>query len=149
LDKKYFHLGFTSKTNFSTQKLFSNYTSSILTMNDFSPFPDCQTIFLPEYRSPHFMGAGLNLIYTILKNIDLRIDFYAYQAFKKLNKTNDITLFYNKPNFLTDYLLSTNFIYSSAIGPLRLTANYFPKQKNPLFLQLSYGFILFHEKAYK
>lgn len=149
LDKKYFHLGFTSKTNFSTQELFSNYTASILTMNDFSPFPDCQTVFLPEYRSPHYAGAGFNLIYSIVKNIDLRIDFYAYQAFKKLNKTNDITLFYNKPNFLSDYLLSTNFIYSSAIGPLRLTANYFPKQKNPLFLQLSYGYVLFHEKAYK
>ncbi len=149
LNHKNFHLGIHIKATYSTQTLFSNYTASILSIQDFSPFPDCQTLFLPEYRSPQHIGLGTNLIFSIFKNIDFRTDIYLYQAYKKLNKTNDITIFYEKANLFSDYLISSSIIYNSPIGPVRLTGNYLPKQNNPVNLQLSYGYILFNERAIK
>ncbi len=147
INYKKYHLGLHSKATISSQSLFANYNASLLSMQEFSPFPDCQTIFLPEYRSTQFIGIGINNIFSIYKNIDFRTDIYLYQPFKKLNKTNDISLFYEKARLFSEYLLSTSIIYSSPIGPIRLTANYFPHQKNPINLSLNYGYILFNERA--
>jgi NTE family protein len=141
------HVGLHMKSTLSSQTLFSNYTASILSMTDFSPFPDCQTIFLPEYRSPQFIGIGTNLIFTIKKQIDIRFDTYLYQPFKELGKNNLLMGDYDKPSLLSEYLVSSSIIYHSPIGPIRLATNYFPKQKNPVFLQFSYGYLLFNERA--
>ena len=142
-----FHTGIHLKSTLSSQTLFSNYTASILSMTDFSPFPDCQTIFLPEYRSPQFIGIGTNFIFTFFKQLDVRLDTYLYQPFKELNKNNLLSGGYNKPSLLSEFLVSSSLIYHSPIGPIRLAANYFPKQKNPVFLQFSYGYLLFNERA--
>ncbi len=149
INKKLFHLGLHLKATYSTQGLFSNYTASILSMQDYSPIVDCYTLFLPEYRSSQHLGFGSNFIFSPIKKVDVRADIYIYQAFRKLNKTNDISLYYEKANLFTDYIISTSIIYNSVIGPIRLTANYFPKQTNPVNLQLSYGYVLFNERAIK
>ena len=147
IDYKNYHLGIHLKATYSTQSLFANYTASLLSMQEFSPFPDCQSLFLPEYRSTQFIGVGINNIFSIYKNIDFRTDIYLYQPYKSLNKTNDISLYYEKARLFSDYLLSTSLIYSSPIGPLRLTANYFPHQKNPVNLSFTYGYLIFNERA--
>ena len=145
--KSKFNIGLHLKSTFSTQTLFSNYTASVLSLNDFSPFPDCQTIFLPEYRSPQFIGIGTNMVFSIYKYVDFRVDSYLYQPFKELTKTNLLMGDYDKPKMFSEYLISTSFIYHSPIGPIRLATNYFPKQKNPVFIQFSYGYLLFNERA--
>jgi NTE family protein len=149
IDYKNYHLGINVKATYSTQNLFSNYTATLLSMQEFSPFPDCQSLFLPEYRSSQFIGIGVNNIFSIYKNIDLRTDIYLYQQFRKLNKTNDISIYYEKVSLFSDYLISTSLIYNTALGPIRLTANYFPQQKNPVNLSFTYGYLLFNERAVK
>jgi NTE family protein len=149
INHKNYHFGLHCKSTFSTQSLFANYTASLLSLQEFSPFPDCQTLFLPEYRSTKFIGLGVNNIFSIYKNIDLRTDIYLYQPFRNLNKTNDISLYYEKAKLFSEYLFSTSLIYSSPVGPIRLTANYFPQQKNPINLLFTYGYLLFNERAIK
>jgi NTE family protein len=146
-EKSRLNIGVHLKSTFSSQTLFSNYTASILSMNDFSPFPDCQTIFLPEYRSPQFIGIGTNFVFSLHKSIDLRVDSYLYQPFKEITKTNLLMGDFDTPTLLSEYLISSSFIYHSPIGPIRLATNYFPKQKNPFFIQFSYGYLLFNERA--
>jgi NTE family protein len=82
-----------------------------------------------------------------MKQLDFRFDAYFYQPFKELIKNNLILGDYDKPLVLSEYMLSSSIIYHSPIGPIRLATNYFPKQKNPLFVQFSYGFMLFNERA--
>lgn len=147
IDKNIYHMGYHIKGTYSNQSLFSNYTASLLSTQEFSPFPDCQSLFLPEYRSPKFIGVGLNNIFSIYKNIELRTDFYLYQAFNKINKTNDVSIYYEKAKLFTDYLISTSLLYHSPVGPLRITANYYPLQKNPVNLSFSYGYLIFNERA--
>ncbi len=146
-EKSRLNIGIHLKSTFSSQTLFSNYTASILSMNDFSPFPDCQTIFLPEYRSPQFIGIGTNFVFSLHKSIDLRVDSYLYQPFKEITKTNLLMGDFDTPTLLSEYLISSSMIFHSPIGPIRLATNYFPKQKNPFFIQFSYGYLLFNERA--
>ena len=118
-------------------------------MPDFSPLVDCQGLFLPEYRSSKHIGLGSNIIISPFKHGSIRLDLYLYQAMQELSKDNGYVQKFIKPSVLSDYLFATHFIYQSPIGPFRLSANYFPQQKNPILLQLSYGYLLFNDRAYR
>lgn len=147
IDKTHFHWGLHFKGVLATQKLFSNYKASLLSSPTFSPFPDVQTLFLEEYRSPIHLGAGTNIIFTVRKNWDIRIDAYLYQPFKKILLNDDGSFTYSKPFKGESYLASGSLIFHSPIGPVRLTLDYYPELKKPLLFQFSYGYILFNERA--
>lgn len=147
ISNKSFHLGIHAKGQFTSQSLFANYTASLLSLPAFSIIPDQETYFLPEFRSHQHLGGGLNLVFSLRKNIDYRIDAYFYQPFLQLQKNDDGTIQYIRPFKGETFFASTSFIYHSLVGPIRATLNYFPTQKTPFALQLSYGYVLFNERA--
>lgn len=147
INNKIFHLGIHAKGVFNTQSLFSNYTASILSFPTFNILPDAETYFLPEYRSTQFAGFGLNFIFSIHKHIDLRGDGYLYQPILQLKQKSDGTIHLVQARESTSFLLSYSFIYHSPVGPIRATFNYFPKQLTPYAFQISYGYVLFNDRA--
>lgn len=147
ISTRVFHIGVYGKGVFNSQSLFSNYTASLLSTTSFSPIPDAETYFLPEYRSPQHIGTGLNMIFSIKKAIDIRIEGYYYQPFVILVRNPDGSPSYSKPFKGSALMASTSLIYHTVVGPLRATLNYFPKQSSPLSFQISYGFVLFNERA--
>jgi NTE family protein len=147
INNSIFHLGIHGNGMFTSQSLFSNYTASLLSMTSFSLLPDAETYFLPEYRSPQYVSGGLNLIFSLRKYLDIRLDAYYFQPFVILQKNADGTPSYSKLFKGNSFIGSTSLIYHSIIGPIRATLNYFPKQLNPFAFQISYGFILFNERA--
>ncbi len=148
LSTKYFHIGLQGRATFNSQSLFGNYTASLLSLTAFNIIPDSYTFFLPEYRSPQFFGGGINLIFSLPKNIDVRFDGFYYQPLVQLIKNDTGGFEYSKPFKGESYLASVSAIYHSPIGPLRATLNYFPKQtNNPFIFQLSFGYVLFNERA--
>ncbi|MBI1836783.1 MAG: patatin-like phospholipase family protein [Flavobacteriia bacterium] len=143
-----FHLGIHAKGVFNTQSLFNNYTASLLAMSSFSPVPDIETFFLPEYRSPQHIGVGTNVIFTVKRKVDLRFDTYLYQPFVFLVKNNDGSFGYSNLFKGETYIASASLIYHTFLGPVRATLNYFPKQITaPLSIQFSYGFVIFNDRA--
>ncbi len=146
-NNKMFHLGIHAKGVYNTQSLFSNYTASLLSLPSFNLLPDAETYFLPEYRSPQFIGIGLNLVFSLNKNIDIRGDGYIYQPILQLQQNSNGTMGFDKAIESISFLCSSSLIYHSPIGPIRATFNYFPKQVNPYAFQLSYGYVLFNERA--
>ena len=147
IDNKNFHLGIHAKGVYNSQSLFSNYTASILSFPTFNVLPDAETYFLPEYRSTQFAGFGLNFIFSIYKHIDLRGDAYLFQPILELKQKSDGTIRLEQAFESTTFILSNSFIYHSPIGPIRATFNYFPKQLSPYAFQISYGYVLFNERA--
>ena len=147
IDHKKFHLGLHAKGVYNSQSLFSNYTASLLSMPSFNLLPDAETYFLPEYRSTQFIGGGVNLVFSFIKNFDLRFDGYYYQPIIQLQQNNDGTIQFGKPINASSILASSTIVYHSPIGPLRATFNYFPKQLRPYAFQISYGYVLFNERA--
>jgi NTE family protein len=149
LSTKYFSFGLHFLASITNLALLKNYTATLLNMNAFAPLPDMQTYFLKEHRSPQYVGAGVNVIFSLRKNIDFRFDGYWYQPFISITRFDDGTFGYSKPFKGESLVLSGSAIYHSPIGPIRGTLNYFPQQKNPIQLQLSYGFVLFNERAFR
>jgi NTE family protein len=147
LDKGKFHLGLHGKTVVNSQSLFANYTASLLSMPSFNLVPDMETFFLPEYRATQYFGLGTNMIFEIVKNLDYRLDVYYFQPILQLQQNPDGTIQYGKPLQVHSMVASSSLVYDTPIGPVRATLNYFPKQENPWFLQLSFGYVLFNERA--
>lgn len=141
------HTGFHFTGVFNSQSLFRNYTASILSMTAFSPTPDSRTFFLEEYRSPQYVGLGINQIFTLKNKFDLRFDIYGYQPFIEIKRFDDGTFGYDQNVGLPRLLGSSSLIYFSPIGPIRATLNYFPQQPNPLSFQISFGYVIFNERA--
>jgi NTE family protein len=146
-DYKIFHLGIHAKGVYNTQSLFSNYTASLLSLPSFNLITDAETFFLPEYRSPQFLGIGLNLIFSLYKNIDFRVDGYIYQPILQLQQNSNGTIGFKDDLNSGSLLCASSLIYHSPVGPLRATFNYFPKQSIPFAFQISYGYVLFNERA--
>jgi NTE family protein len=132
---------------FNSQSLFSNYTASLLSTTSFSLIPDVETYFLPEYRSPQFLAGGLNFVFSYSKRLDVRIDAYHFQTIKLLVQNADGTASYSQTLNGQTFIGSASLIYHSFLGPLRATLNYFPKQNVKFAFQISYGFVLFNERA--
>lgn len=147
VDQSFFHLGLHGQIRYNSHRFFSNYTATLLTMSEFSPVPDAQTYFLPEYRSPQFVGGGINTIFTIKNKVDIRLDAYLYQPISQVLQNPDGTMYISELFSGRTYMASSSVVYHSFIGPIRLTFNYFPKQTNPLAVQFSVGYVIFNDRA--
>lgn len=147
LDWPVFHLGIQGKAVFNSQSLFANYTASLLQLTTFDLLPDVNTYFLPEYRSPLFFGGGVNVVFTLRKSLDLRFDGFAYQPLTTLQRRDDGTFGYSKPFQGETLLASASLVYTTFVGPVRATVNYFPRYFIPVSFQLSFGYVIFNERA--
>lgn len=150
LSKGLVKLGVHGQTVFNSQSLFANYTASILNMTEFSPLPDSRTLFMEDYRAPQYVGGGINIIASLSEVIDLRFDPYYFQPFRQIVRFDNGNFGYSDTEDLLDQgvlMAAASVIYHSPIGPLRFTTNYFPQENKPFAFQLSFGYVLFNERA--
>ncbi len=144
---KKFKFGFSGKGVFNSQSLFANYTASILSTTAFSPLPDSKTYFLADYRAPQYLGGGTNLIFSFISGLDIRLDPFVFQPFKQIVRNDDGTFGYSELFSETTFMAAASIIYNTPIGPLRFTTNYFPNESKQFNYQLSFGYVLFNERA--
>lgn len=147
IDDNKFHLGISGQAVYNSHPLFANYTATLLSMTEFNLIPDAKTFFLPEYRSHQFFAGGFKAIFDIQKNIELRAEYYYYQPIVRVTKTEAGEQIFSKPFSGQSFLASSSLIYQSFIGPIRFTLNYLPKQEKPFSAQVSFGYVLFNERA--
>lgn len=142
-----FTIGYRGKGVLNSQSLFANYTASVLAMTEFSPLPDAQTFFFEEYRAPQYLAGGGNLIFHFSPFIDLRIDAHFFQPFRQIVRTNNGGVGYSNLFQQGSPMVGGTLVFHSPIGPLRFSTNYFPKQNQPFTAQLSFGYVLFENRA--
>ena len=147
IDDSDFHLGLQGQFVYNSHPLFANYTATLLSMTEFSLIPDVKTYFLPQYRSHQFGSLGFNAIFTLRKNLDLRMDWFYYQPISRVIQNDDGSQSFADPFTGQSFLASSSILYHSFIGPVRVTVNYLPLRENPFSLQFSFGYVLFNERA--
>ena len=145
--KQVVNWGLHLKSVLNSQSLFANYTASMLALPGLNVLPDLDTYFIPAYRSTQYVCAGTQLIVSPLKNIDLRLDAYAFLPIIQLVLHPDGTFTYAKPLDGSSVLAAAHVIYHSPVGPVRATLNYLPKYAQPFQFQIGFGYLLFNERA--
>ncbi|MCX6297025.1 MAG: hypothetical protein NTX97_13385, partial [Bacteroidetes bacterium] len=142
-----FKIGVFGEGVYSTQTLFHNYTSSILSAPAFQPTQDSRTIFNENYRTHTYMAGGLKFIVNIRKSIELRAEAYIYQPYQVMIKTEDLKTVYGIPFALQHYIGSAAIVWHTPAGPMSLSVNYYDQVKNPFSILFHFGYIIFNKRA--
>lgn len=132
---------------FSTQTLFRNYTSSVLSAPAFQPTPDSKTIFLENYRAYQYAAGGLKFIINIRKSLELRSEIYIFQPVQAFVKTAELKTNYTKTLALQHYIGTAAVVWHTPVGPLSISVNYYDQVKDPFSLLFHFGYIIFNKRA--
>jgi len=139
--------GFFAEGVYSNQPFFSNYTASVLTSPDFQPFAENKTIFLNNLRAHSYIAGGIKNIYSIISNLQLRLEGYVFQPYKAILSDDD-----NKPYYstaLTNYQLmgTATLVYNTPIGPIAFNLNYYDKTEDNWTFLFHFGYVIFNKKS--
>ena len=150
MKKGVYRLGINFEGYYAYKPFLGNYTSTILSAEQFNPFADSKTIFNSNYRSQQYLAIGLTNIFTLKDKLDLRIETYYFQPISNIIDVKGLAEY--SQLFLTAYeTASISLIYHTLIGPLRATFDYYGQgtQESTYSFRLSYGFVLFNERSLK
>lgn len=139
---------------YSDQPYFSNYASTLLSSPAFEPIPESKTVFRSKFRSPQYGAAGVRLIYSPVKNFDIRTEGFMFKPAKEIVELADHQVSYNTSHVNQYFIGSLTLLYDLTFTQIALNVNYydnfnvdFPANKPENYtVMLHLGFILFNQK---
>jgi len=131
---------------YSSQSFFSNYSSTMQYTPAFQPFPESTTLYYPDFRANQYIGVGVQNVFEILKNLDLRVEGYAFQPWREIIRKDDFTAAYADKIKMPRVMASLALVFSSPIVPVSFSANFYDKQSSNWSFLFSVGYILFNKK---
>lgn len=143
-----FHLGFFGEVCLSSQQLFNNYTSSVLAAPAFQPLPESKTLYLPQFRSYNYASIGLKNIIQLSKNLDLRLEGYAFQPFSQISNKDDNTPEFGKIFSNRYYMASSAFVYHLPFGPASMGVNWYDGNEQPFYFNINIGYFIFNSRPF-
>lgn len=141
------NLGYLIEANLSTQPLFSTYRASIVAAPTFYPLHDSKSLFLENFRTTQYAAAGFKNIVTFNKNFELRLEGYFFQPIKVIKRNDDQTAVFISGINKQRLAATANLVYSSPLGPVSLSANYYDDPKKNFGVLLHVGFLLYNKRA--
>jgi NTE family protein len=134
--------------NYSNQPFFNNYLSTIIASPVFAPIPHLQTLFIENFRNPVYAAGGIKAIMLFSNHIHLRLEGYIFQPYKIIENTVS-----GKPKWGDPYanrygIVSSSLVYQSPIGPVSLTASYYNKPDQKIYVIFNIGYLIFNKRAF-
>lgn len=142
-----FTFGFLGELLISNQKLFNNYTSTMMASPAFEPIPESKVIFLPKYRAHSYIAGGLKIISRLHKRIDLRVEGYLFQPYQEIIQNPDQTVGYGEEFSDRSVMASSALVWHSPLGPLSLSVNYYDRAEDNYTFFFNVGYIIFNRSA--
>ncbi len=146
----FFKIGLLVEGVYSTQQLFANYTSSVLSAPAFQPTPESKSLFLPNFRAYQYGAGGMKMIFHPVRKLDLRFEGYFFQPYQSIEKKADPTDFTAELStpFLHQYIVGmAALVYHTPLGPISIGANYYHKEKEPWTFLFHFGYTIFNKKS--
>lgn len=155
--KGFLRLGLYMEAHYSNMELFLNYTASSLRSPAFQPTPESKTLFLESFRAFQYAAIGHKFIFSIVKNVDLRLEGYVFQPYRFVTQEEGTAEPVEQFELNRRYTIATaNAVYRSPLGPVSLGLNYYVNvpeisvdDRTPLTFLFHFGYILFNDKALK
>lgn len=144
---KYYSFGYMFEAMANGLKPFRNYTATSLASPDFTPLPEMKVLYQPQFRNPLYAAVGLQQIVSPMKNFDLRFEGYLMAPYRELIQNDDFTVSFGEPLTSLHYVLSGSAVYSSPIGPVSVSVNYYEGDDKPLTFFVNIGYLLFNRSS--
>ena len=140
--------GFMVEGVYSTQDFFQNYTASVLRSPVFQPTPESRTYFLEDFRAQQYLAGGARAIIAVAKNkFDLRLEAYAFQPYKTIERTNSDLAESGPPISERRFIGSGSLIWQSPLGPVWLNTSYLDGLTKPWVFSVNFGYVIFQQRA--
>lgn len=139
--------GIFAEVVYSTQNFFSNYTSTLLMAPTFTPTPESKTLFLEEFRATKYAAVGAQFVWNIKKQFDFRVEGYVFHPLNKLKRNEDLTAGFHPIKLSPRFMGTGGFVYTSPIGPISISANYYDQETKPWSFLFHIGYIIFNRRA--
>lgn len=148
ISSKHYTLGYSFETVLSNKPLFSTYRSTVLSAAAFYPLQDSKSIIFQNFRANSYATLGLKNIFNLRKNIDLRMEAYAFQAYQsfELNGLQGVELSNSMPK--TRFVATAGLVYQSPVGPISLSLNRYDDEKKPIGMMFHAGFLIYNKRAF-
>lgn len=151
----FLHIGISLEGNATyTEKFLDNYTATIIASPSFQPTPESRAMFIPDYATHFYIAPGVQTVFSITSNMDLRVEGYIFQSLYSIDKNKYNQPFYRrlesgKPLSNASFISSASAIYHSPIGPLSFSLNYYDAKEKPLSFLVSFGYIIHNKRFLK
>lgn len=143
-------MGYLFDVTFSTHPDFANPIAAAITEPTFAPTPLSKTLFMPEYRSPSFLGVGIMPVINLNAKKDLYLKTYLYgflpQEVIYDNGWTGTSIAKIKEYYRLIY--GGSLVYQTIIGPASVTVTKFTTGSSNWNLSLGIGFHLFSTRKH-
>ncbi len=145
---KSYSLGWRVNAAISNQPFFSNYYSTLIMAPAFYPLPDSKTLFLKNFRAHAFAAGGLMNVFEIRRNLDIRLEAYAFAPYKKIVNNDQFPEY--STAFKDIYLSGTAaLVFHSPLGPISTNLNYYDDPKQNWIFYFSVGYLIFNKQSFE
>lgn len=145
---KKFRMSLNGELFYSFQPILGNYQNSLIMSRQYYAVPEMANMYLPQYRSSEYLAGGTRLVYTPVKNLDIRAELQVFQPFRELVRGTDGVAHRSLTWFYRTYFITTlAAVYHTPVGPVSLNYNYYHHAERPHSVYFNVGFIIHNKKG--
>ncbi len=148
---RWFNIGVLLDATFSTHPSFQNPVVTAMTEPAFAPIPAMQTMFMPEYRSASYIGAGIIPVINFIKN-SFYLKTYAF-GFLPQEVVYDqgwvpAGEIWRNIRDKSEFVFGGSLVYQTVIGPASFTVNKFTTGPRNWQFMFNFGYTLFSSRKF-
>ena len=113
----------------------------------YTPLYQMATLYQTVYRPSGYAAIGMRNIFTVSKNMDFRAEGFVMAPFRVLSSNLQQQVIKSEYFPALRYVLSGSFVYTTPIGPLSASFNYYD-DGTPVSFFINIGYIIFNRPAF-
>lgn len=121
---KHFSVGVTAHGMATLEKLYQDYTATLVHSAAFAPTPSTRNYFNIAFRSDNYLAAGISPVWNPFGNFQLRGDFYAFSPFRNIEQTADGMAKFKGAFKKTEFIGEIAGVYNFSFASLSIYVNY-------------------------
>lgn len=139
---KNFKIGGMAQAMGTIQKLYQDYTSTMIHFSAFAPTPSTRNYYNPGFRSPDYLAVGLMPIWMPFSHAQLRGDFYAYCPVRDIKTGSNGVAVYDGWFRHAEFIGELAAVYNLPFASVSLYVNYLSTPRSNWNFGLNLGLFM-------
>lgn len=145
---RFYSLGLSCTFAWSNIPRMSSYTATKLRCNAFRPTHESNMLYLPFYRDPSFITAGLDNTFIIYKGLQFRMSGYYYQPFYAIVKVGTDKCDFSELCQKRSFIVYSSLAYTTKPGPVSINLSYYAHNDPKWIFNISFGYLFFNHRIF-
>ncbi len=142
-------LGISGDLNIAVNKIFANYTATIVQAAAYTPTQLSKTMFNRAYRSNNFTAFGLMPIWKFNNMFQLRTGVYAFQDLRKMAAGKGNSIVYEPFKFNPSYMSEIAGVCKLPFANISVFVNHHNRPRGNWTVGLNIGYLIDAQRFYQ